>query len=242
MSIKKHSIRVASLFVEVVRKDIKNLHLAVYPPNGRVRVAVPTRVGDEAVRLAIVSRLGWIRRQQKKLTGQERQSARQFVSRESHYFLGRRYLLNVIMNDGPTRIVVNGKPTIDLYVPKDASRLKRERVLQEWYRTELKALIPPLIAKWEAIMDVTVADWGVKKMKTRWGTCNSKDCRIWINLELAKKSVQCLEYIVVHEMVHLLERKHNTNFVAHTDKYLPNWPLLRDELNRFPLRHEKWGY
>ncbi len=235
-------MRVGGLVVHVVRKNIKNLHLAVYPPNGRVRVATPMLVNDDAVRLAVVSRLAWIRRQQKKLVGQERQSPREYASRESHYFLGRRYLLNVVHHDGPGRVSISGKPAIDLFVPDGASRAKRERILQEWYRSELKALIPPVVSKWEKIMGLEVAAWGVKKMKTRWGTCNPKSRRIWINLELAKKPVQCLEYIVVHEMVHLLERSHDERFIAHMDKLLPLWRSLRDQLNRFPLRHEKWEY
>ena len=235
-------IRVRGLTINVVRKNIKNLHLAVYPPNGRVRVAAPMRVNDEAVRLAVVSRLGWIRRQQRKFTGQERQSSREYVSRESHYFLGRRYLLNVVYHDGPARVSVNGKPTIDLFVPRGASRAKRQRVLDQWYRRELKAMIPPLLAKWEQTMGLNVSAWGVKKMKTRWGTCNPIARRIWINLELAKKPVQCLEYIVVHEMVHLLERKHNDEFIGYMNKFLPQWRSHKDLLNRFPLRHEKWEY
>lgn len=235
-------LKIGSLAVEVVRKKIKNLHLAVYPPNGRVRVAVPLRVNNEAVRLAVASRLGWIRRAQKKLAAQERQSAREFVSRESHYFLGRRYLLNVILHEGPARVVINGKPAIDFYVPEGITRSACEKILREWYRKELKALIPPLIAKWEPIMGVRVSEWGVKKMKTRWGTCNPRAHRIWMNLELAKKPVECLEYIVVHEMVHLLERRHNENFITHMDRLLPQWRSLRDKLNRLPLRHENWEY
>lgn len=235
-------MKVGRLAVEVVRKNIKNLHLAVYPPNGRVRVAAPLRVNDEAVRLAVVSRLGWIRKQQKKLVGQERQSPREYISRESHYFLGRRYLLNVIYHEGPGGVSINGKPSIDLFVPNGASRTKRERILQQWYRKELKVLIPPLVSKWEKITGLNVAAWGVKKMKTRWGTCNAKARRIWINLELAKKPIRCLEYIVVHEMVHLLERHHNEMFVAHMGRFLPQWRSLRDQLNSFPLRHERWEY
>ena len=235
-------LKVGNLAVEVVRKNIKNLHLAVYPPNGRVRVAVPLRVNNEAVRLAVVSRLGWIRRQQKRLASQDRQSRREFVQRESHYYLGRRYLLNLIIHDGPARVDVNGKPAIDLYVPENANRERREMILQEWYRKELKALIPPLIAKWEPIMGVKVSEWGVRKMKTKWGTCNIEERRIWLNLELVKKPIQCIEYIVVHEMVHLLERHHNEVFNAHMTKLLPHWRSLRAKLNGFPLRHENWEY
>jgi len=235
-------MRVGGLVVNVVRKNIKNLHLAVYPPNGRIRVAAPMRVNDEAVRLAVVSRMAWIHRQQKKLVGQDRQSPREYISRESHYFLGRRYLLNVIYKDGAPRVSINGKPSIELFIRKGTTRLKREKILDDWYRKELKGMIPGLIEKWQQIMSLHVAAWGVKKMKTRWGTCNTRAHRIWINLELAKKPVQCLEYIVVHEMVHLLERKHNERFVAHMDKLLPQWRSLRNRLNSFPLRHEKWGY
>lgn len=235
-------LRVGGLVVTVVRKNIKNLHVAVYPPNGWVRVAAPMRVNDQALRLAVASRLGWIRRQQKKFVGQERQCPREYVSRESHYFLGRRYLLNVISHDGRGRVSVNGRPSIDLRVPSGANRAKRERILQAWYRKELKALIPSVVSKWEKTTGLKVAEWGVKKMKTRWGTCNPNARRIWINLELAKKPVQCLDYIVLHEMVHLLERHHNERFIGYMDEFLPQWRSLRDLLNSFPLRHEKWVY
>jgi predicted metal-dependent hydrolase len=235
-------MKVGGLVVTVVRKNIKNLHVAVYPPNGWVRVATPMQVNDQAVRTAVASRLGWIRRQQKKLVGQERQSQREYVSRESHYFFGRRYLLNVIYHDGGGRISMDGRNCIDLYVPFGAGRRKRERVLQEWYRKELKVLIPSVVARWEKTMGLKVTEWGVKKMKTRWGTCNPSARRIWINLELAKKPVQCLDYIVLHEMVHLLERHHNERFIDHMDEFLPRWRSLRDLLNSFPLRHEKWVY
>jgi predicted metal-dependent hydrolase len=218
------------------------MHLAVYPPDGRVRVAVPLRIDDEAVHLAVTSRLPWIHKHQRKFAGQERQSAREYVSRESHYFKGRRYLLNVIEHEGRPKVILTGKPGIDLYVPKGSSQAKRGKILQEWYRQELKTQIPPLIEKWEKIMNVSVADWGVKKMKTRWGTCNVRVRRIWVNLEIAKKPVQCLDYIVVHEMTHLLERRHNGNFVALMDKFLPNWKSLRQSLNSYPLRHEHWAY
>jgi predicted metal-dependent hydrolase len=235
-------MKVGGLVVTVVRKNIKNLHVAVYPPNGWVRVATPMQVNDQAVRTAVASRLGWIRRQQKKLVGQERQSQREYVSRESHYFFGRRYLLNVIYHDGGGRISMDGRNCIDLYVPFGAGRRKRERVLQEWYRKELKVLIPSVVARWEKTMGLKVTEWGVKKMKTRWGTCNPSARRIWINLELAKKPVQCLDYIVLHEMVHLLERHHDERFIDHMDEFLPRWRSLRDLLNSFPLRHEKWVY
>lgn len=237
-----HQITVNGLVVDVVRKDIKNLHLAVYPPNGRVRVAAPLRVDDEAVRLAVISRLAWIKRQQSKFDGQERQSAREYVSRESHYYQGNRYLLNVVYHDAPPKVVIRNKTTLDLFVRTGSDTAQRERVLLAWYRKQLKHMIPPLIAKWEAIVGVEVADWGVKQMKTKWGTCNIEARRIWLNLELVKKPVHCLEFITVHEIVHLLERHHNDRFVAHMDKFMPQWRLFRDELNRAPLGHATWEY
>ncbi|HLQ25479.1 MAG TPA: SprT family zinc-dependent metalloprotease [Acidiferrobacterales bacterium] len=237
-----HQISVGGLVVDIVRKNIKNLHLGVYPPEGRVRVAAPLRVNDEAVRLAVISKLAWIKRQRSRFKLQERQSAREYVSRESHYYLGRRYLLNVIEHDGHASVEVRNKTFLDLYVPKRADTLKREQALLSWYRKELKVMARPMFEKWEAIVGVEVANWGVKRMKTKWGSCNSDARRIWLNLELIKKPAQCLEYIVVHEMVHLLERHHNDRFTGLMDKFMPRWRLHRDELNRVPLAHETWSY
>ena len=215
-----HQITVSDITVDVVRKDIKNLHLAVYPPEGRVRVAAPLLIDDEAVRLAVISKLAWIKRQQAHFQSQDRQSAREYINRESHYYWGDRYLLNVIYHDAPPEVVVRNAHTLDLFVREGSDTAQRERVLQEWYRQQLKAAIPPLIAKWEPRLDVHVAEWYVKRMKTKWGTCTAEARRIWLNLELVKKPPQCLEYIVVHEMVHLLERHHNDRFVAYMDKFL----------------------
>jgi predicted metal-dependent hydrolase len=237
-----HRISVSGLQVDVVRKDIKNLHLGVYPPEGRVRVAAPLRVGDEAVRLAVIEKLPWIRRQQAQFRAQERQSPRDYTYRETHYFLGNRYLLNVIEHTGPSRVKVHNKAQIDLYAPVGSDTEKREQIMLEWYRKELKALIPPLIAKWQERLGVTVESWGVKKMKTKWGSCNIEARRIWLNLELAKKPVQCLEYVVVHEMVHLLERNHTDRFRELMDQFMPQWRHHRDLLNQAPLSHETWLY
>ncbi len=228
--------------VEVVRKDIKNLHLAVYPPNGRVRVAVPLRLDDEAVRLAVISRLGWIRRKQAGFEQQDRQSEREMVSGESHYVHGRRYRLNVIECSGKTSVCLRNNNKLDLRVRPGTSRQNREAALHRWYRQLLRDQIPELIDKWEAVIRVNVADWGIRKMKTRWGTCNIAACRIWLNLELAKKPPSCLEYILVHEMVHLLERHHNDRFRECMGRFMPQWRLHREELNRAPLSHENWTY
>jgi len=228
--------------VDVVRKAIKNLHLGVYPPYGRVRVAAPLSVNDDAVRLAVIMRLGWIKRQQAKFDGQPRQSRREMVRGESHYFLGQRYRMNVIEHKGAGKVALRNKTVIDLYVRPGSGVAQRERILQRWYREQLKALIPPLLEKWQQVVSVEVAAWGIKKMKTKWGGCNTLARRIWINHELVKKPVECLEYILVHELVHLRERHHNDQFMAYMDKFMPKWRLLREALNRGPLGHETWKY
>jgi len=238
VSTRQHYIEVRGLPIEIVRKDIKNLHVGVYPPQGRVRVAVPLRIKDEAVRLAIISRLGWIRRQQASFTQQERQSEREFTTGESHYFQGRRYRLNVIENDGPPLVHLSNR-TMKLFVRSDDNR---EAAVQKWYRQQLRQQIPSLLAKWQPKIGVTMSGVRTRKMKTRWGSCNAAAGRIWLNVELAKKSPACLEYILVHEMVHLLERRHNERFRSLMDKLMPSWRLQRDELNRAPLAHEKWKY
>jgi predicted metal-dependent hydrolase len=237
-----HQIDVNGLIVDVVRKDIKNLHLGVYPPEGRVRVAAPLRVNDEAVRMAVISRLGWIKRQQAKFLDQERESRHEYVNGESHYFLGNRYLLNVIEENGPGKVIIRNKKNIDLYTRPNSTREQRERILLAWYRAYLRKVVPALIEKWQKILGVEVAEWGIKQMKTKWGTCKSEQRRIWINLELAKKSETCLEFIIAHELIHLLERHHNDRFMELMNKFMPKWGLYRAELNRAPLGHADWEY
>src|SRR5579884_4176913 len=232
MSTEKHQITVNDLVVDVVRKDIKHLHLAVYPPAGRVRVAAPLRVNDEAVRLFTISRMGWIKRQQAKFEAQERQSPREYVSGESHYYQGHRYLLHVTDRNGPSAIIIRNNKTLELFARPGSTSHQRERILTTWYRRRLKEEAAPLIAKWEAIIGVQVAEWGIKQMKTRWGTCNIEARRIWLNLELIKKPVHCLEYIIVHELVHLLERHHNERFITYMNRFMPLWQYYREELNR----------
>jgi len=241
MSINPRQITVGGVRVQILRKGIKNLHLGVYPPHGRVRVAAPLRVSDDAVRLAVIGKLGWIKRQRGRFEAQPRQSRREMVSGESHYFLGRRYRLRVVEHDGAPKVVARNR-FIELHVRPGRSAAQREEVLEQRYRQQLKQLIPPLIEKWQAIIGVQLAEWGVKKMKTRWGTCNVEARRIWLNLELAKKPVQCLEYIVVHELAHLIERHHNERFVAFMDQHLPQWRLHRAKLSTEPLAHATWGY
>jgi predicted metal-dependent hydrolase len=202
----------------------------------------PLAVSDHSVRLAVVGKLDWIRRKQASFEVQPRQSRREMVSGESHYVWGRRYRLNVIKCTCKTSVRLRNNKALDLYVRPGTGRQNREAALYRWYRQLLRDQIPALIAKWEPAIGVSVADWGIKKMKTRWGTCNIGARRIWLNLELAKKSSSCLEYILVHEMVHILERHHSDRFLQYMDRFMPQWRLYREELNRAPLAHERWNY
>ena len=217
------------------------MHLAVYPPTGRVRIAAPLSISDEAIRLFALSRLGWIRRNQRKFVAQERQSPREYKERESHYYLGRRYLLKTIEEDAYSKILLKNR-TLELHIRPGTPVEKCHEIMNKWYRKEIKKLIPVYIEKWEAILGVTVRDWQVKQMKTKWGSCNIEDRRIWINLELAKKPVQCLEYIIVHEMAHFQERHHDERFQTLMDTFLPTWRKIKSELNRLPVSHAEWGY
>jgi len=235
-------ITINDLVIDVVRKDIKNVHLAVYPPTGRVRIAAPLTMNEGAIRLFAISKLAWIKRNQRKFENQERIPPREYKQRESHYFQGKRYLLNIVETDQSPKVVLKNKKFIELHIKPNTSTAKRHEILTEWYRSELKKSIPPLIEKWEKILNVKVNEWYVKQMKTKWGSCNIEKKRIWLNLELAKKPEHCLEYIIVHEMVHLLERHHNDRFLYFMDTYLPNWRQLKDELNKLPVSHADWSY
>ena len=237
-----NNIVINDIEIEVIKKNIKNVHLSVHPPAGRVRLAAPENMDEEAIRLFAISKLSWIKKQRKEFDAQERQSVREFLSGESHYFMGTRYLLNVIESSEKQRVELRNKKYMDLYVRPCHTKEKRERIVSQWYREELKRLIPEYIEKWEDTIGVTVNEWGVKLMKTKWGTCNEQDKRIWINLELAKKNPRCLEYIIVHEMVHLLERHHNDRFKAYMDEFLPNWKSIRDELNEMIYESSQWAY
>ncbi len=237
-----YQLSIGNLKVDVVRKDIKNIHLAVYPPTGRVRIAVPLGVSDETLRLFAISKIGWIRKNQRKFSAQDRQPPKVFKDRESHYFQGKRYLLRITELDAPPKIVIKTKTYIDLYVRPNSTTEQRQNIFNEWYRAELKQQIQPIIDKWEKEIGVTVADWQVKQMKTKWGTCNIEKKRIWINLELAKKPPHCLEYILVHEMLHLVERLHNDRYLALMNRYMPQWKFYREELNRLPVSHGEWLY
>jgi len=237
-----HQITVGQYTIDVVKKDIKNMHLAVYPPNGRIRIAVPKQLDDETIRLHIVSKLSWIKKNIAKFEQADRLSSLDYVSGESHYLEGKRYLLNVISDASINQIKLRGKTYIDLYEKHGTPVGHRPLMIQEWYRARLKVRIEPLIAKWQDVIGVQINEWAVKQMKTKWGTCNTRAKRIWINLELAKKPDDCLEYIIVHELMHLIEKHHNENFKALMDRYLPDWRVRKDRLNRLPLSHEEWEY
>ncbi len=234
-------INLGNITVDVEQKDIKNIHLSVYPPKGHVRIAAPVRFDLETIRMFAISKLGWIKRQQEKLRNQPREAPREYKTRESHYFLGKRYLLQVVKSEAKSAVFIKHDKLI-LQIKPDATIAQKQTVLYEWYREQLKILIPKYIKTWELEMNVKVLEFGVKRMKTKWGTCNREAGRIWINLELAKKPLECLEYIVVHEMVHLLERGHNEKFVAYMNKFLPQWRHYKDELNRLPVSHVEWKY
>lgn len=235
-------ITISNIKIDVVRKNIKNIHLAVYPPTGRVRIAAPLKVNEDAIRLFAISKLSWIKRNQRKFEGQERISPREYKQRESHYFQGRRYLLKIVETDKKQQVVLKNKKFIELHIKPNTPTAKRHKIMTEWYREQLKKQIPPIIEKWEKILNVKVENWQVKQMKTKWGSCSIEKKRIWLNLELAKKPEHCLEYIIVHEMVHLLERHHNDRFLYYMDTHLPNWRQLKTELNKLPVSHADWSY
>jgi hypothetical protein len=234
-------IMIGDICVDVVHKDIKNMHLSVYPPSGKVKISAPLRMDLETIRVFAISKLSWIKKQQGKLCSQERETPREYITRESHYYLGRRYLLKVIEHNASPKVVIKHE-TVEMYIRPNTGLEKRKIILDEWYRQRLKEIIPGIIAQFENKLKVNIAEFAVKKMKTKWGTCSIKAKRIWLNLELAKKPKECIEYIVVHEMVHLLERHHNERFIAIMDKYLPKWRFYKEELNKRPLRHENWSF
>lgn len=242
MSTNSCMLQVGDIEALVVRKPIKNLHLAVLPPAGKVRVSAPLTMKDDAIRTLLATRLRWIKKQQAKFTSQERQTRRDYVSGENHYLWGKRCRLEVIYENTPPRVSLKGKDKIILHVRPNSSRAKREQVLMDWYRKELRAIASGLIERWQKTIGVQLNAWGIKRMKTRWGTCNQKAGRIWLNLELAKKTEYCLEFIIVHELTHLLEKNHNDKFKTHMDRFIPRWRQYKVELNRTILSHERWNY
>ncbi|MCW3084018.1 MAG: Metal-dependent hydrolase [Bacteroidetes bacterium] len=237
-----HQIEISDFSIDVIRKKIRNMHLSVYPPTGRVRIAAPLNIDDEAVRLFAISKLAWIKKNQRKFEKQERQSPRIYEERESHYFEGKRYLLKITEEEAPPKVLLRSKTQLELFMRPGTKPEQRQQILNDWYRQQLKKQIPSIIEKWEKKMDVSINYCGVKQMKTKWGACNIEEKRIWVNLELAKKPLQCLEYIILHEMIHLFERHHNERFLAYIDTFMPQWKLYKEELNRLPVSHGEWDY
>jgi predicted metal-dependent hydrolase len=227
-------IHLGKLEVEVEQKSIKNIHLSVYPPQGRVRVAAPLHYELDTIRIYVNSKLTWIRKEQVKMQNQERENPRLFMTQESHYFEGKRYLMEVIESNETPKVILHHSK-IELCIRPNTSIEQRQILLNEWYRKALKIRVAELIEKWETILGVSINQFGIKRMKTKWGTCNIEAKRIWINLELAKKPLHCLEYIVVHEMIHLIERHHNARFIAYLDKHLSQWRSIKEELNRLAI-------
>ncbi len=226
----------------MVRKPIKNLHLSILPPDGKIRVTSPLQMKDDAIRTLIATRIPWIRKQKATFEAQERQTPRKYVSGESHYFFGKRYRLEVVYEDKPSRVIVKGKSKIILQLRVNSTGEKREEVMMGWHRKELGIVADEMILKWQEKIGVQVGIWRIKKMKTRWGTCNQKARRICLNLELAQKPIACIEYVIVHELLHLIEKKHNKRFTDLITKHLPKWRSAKEELNGFILSHEKWNY
>jgi len=234
-------IKLGDIAVDVVLKDIKNVHLSVHPPTGRVRISAPSRMKMDTIRVFAISRLAWIRQQQKKLREQERETPREYLDRESHYVWGRRYLLEVVHSEEPSGVVLRARRLI-LTVTPGTKAAGKDALLARWYRDQIRAKAAELIAKWEPMLGVKVKQLFVQHMKTKWGSCNPRAGAIRLTTELAKKPVECLEYIVVHEMVHLLEPTHNARFVALMDHFIPRWQYYRHKLNRLPVRHADWDY
>ena len=236
-------LTIGSLDIQLQRKIIKHLHISVMPPDGQIRVAAPESMTETAIRMAVINRIPWIRKQQANFAKQVRQSTREMISGETHYLWGRRYRLEVIELDATQSIVSRVKlkgGKLILTVSIGTSTADKLKVLNEYYRTRLKARAPNLIHKWSEQLDVTTSNWQVQKMKTKWGSCNIEEGRILLNLELAKKPLPCLEYIIVHELLHFKERQHNDRFKALLDTHMPDWRSRRDLLNRMPLGQENW--
>lgn len=232
-------IKIGDIEIEMTRKDIKHVHLSVHPPHGRVTLVAPSMTRPEVARSYAVSKLSWIRTQQEKLRAQARETPREYIQRESHYLWGRRYLLSVVERDAKPMVTYDHR-RITLYVRPGCEKAKREAVMNQWHRSLLHEVVPSLIRKWEQKLNVSVEGYFLQRMKTKWGGCNHRARHIRLNTELAKKPKDLLEYVVVHEMVHLLEPTHSVRFVELLEKHYPTWREARVELNELPLGAEVW--
>ncbi len=227
------------LSVKLTRKDIKNVHLTVHPPNGHITLAAPIGTRTDVARAYAISRLDWIRKQQAQLASQNRETKRQFITRESHYLWGKRYLLDIQFKEQKPGVTLDHRK-IYLQIRPGSSRQKRCEIMHEWHKTQLHREIPPLLRKWEKKMGVSVAAYFLQRMKTKWGSCNHKAGNLRLNTELVKKPKDLLEYIIVHEMIHLIEATHSERFFALLTKHYPRWQEARAELNELPLSPESW--
>ena len=234
------TIQLGDIEIAVSRKSVKNVHLSVHPPAGRVTLVAPTGTRLEVARAYAISKLGWIREQQAKLRAQARETPRQFVERESHYLWGRRHLLSVVEKDTKPGVKLDHR-RITLTVRPGSTLAKREEVMQEWHRTLLHEAVPALIKKWEMKLSVKISGYFLQRMKTKWGGCNHRSGNIRLNTELVKKPRDLLEYVVVHEMLHLIEPTHSERFVALLEQHYPTWREAREELNQLPLAAETWN-
>jgi predicted metal-dependent hydrolase len=233
-------LKLGDIVVDVTLKDIKNVHLSVYPPTGSVRISAPRRMKLDTIRVFAISKLDWIKQQQATLRQQERDTPREYIERESHYVWGKRYLLSVVERDEAPSVELKHKRMI-LRARPGMGQPSREAIIEEWYREQLRNAVPALLARWEPLMGVRTERFFVRRMKTKWGSCNWEARTIRLNTELAKKPRECLEYVVVHELVHLLEQSHNARFVALMDRFMPKWESHRRALNRLPVRQERWS-
>lgn len=236
----KEVIELGDISIAVTRKDIKNVHLSVHPPDGRVTLSAPADTRSEVARAYAISKIAWIREQQEKLRGQARETQRQFIERESHYLWGRRYLMTVVEVDQKPGVSVDHK-RITLSVRPGSDSAKRAAVIHEWHKSLLHEFIPTLIKKWEPRLDVHVAAYFLQRMKTKWGSCNHQAGHIRLNTELVKKPKDLVEYVVVHEMVHLIEPTHSDRFINLLTEHYPSWREARSELNELPLAAEVWN-
>jgi predicted metal-dependent hydrolase len=234
------TLQLGNIAVDIVQKDIRNIHLSVYPPHGTVRISAPLRTNPETLRIFAISKLDWIRQQQQKLQAQAREAPREYLPRESHYLWGQRYLLDVIEKDTTPNVELKHN-TIRLQIRPAADPIHKQMVLNAFYRQQLKAAIPPLVTKWEQLIGVNLEGFIIRQMKTKWGSCSPELKTIRLNLELAKKPPICLEYVIVHEMTHLLEPTHNHRFVDLMDQFFPRWKSCRDDLNRLPTNYKSTG-
>jgi predicted metal-dependent hydrolase len=234
-------LQLGEIMVEVVQKDIKNVHLSVYPPHGRVKISAPLRMSADTIRVFAISKIGWIKQQQAKLRSQEREPPREYLDRESHYVWGKRYLLKLVESNSPPAIALKPRWMV-MSVRPGTDDTKKRAILEDWYREQIRQAIPPLLARWEPVLGVKVNRFFVQRMKTKWGSCSPESHGIRLNTELARKPPECLEYIAVHEMAHLIVRRHNDRFVNLLDACLPNWKQVRQLLNGTPLSHADWTY